>query len=146
MPSVTCTIAMQFSSFSPLHWPLSHAPEPLLGFPATGRACRGTYANIIYNSEWEGNSFASFFSPARGIRPASRITFKSVSKPARLQESVPQVSYLAMPSHIIFQAISASSLMWEPDHVLLLANIAVKWEIIFSCFKEIWLDWTYLAL
>lgn len=32
-----------------------------------------------------------------------RIAFESMSKIARLQESVPQVSYLGMPSYIIFQ-------------------------------------------
>lgn len=43
----------------------------------------------------------------------------------------------AIPYHL--PAISATSPTWEADHVLLLANIALKWEITFSCFTEVWL-------
>lgn len=98
---------------------LAHKSPCLASQAWKSRACRELHANIMCNSEWEGDSFApSFCSPARGIRPMSRITFESVSKIARLQESVPQISYLGIPSHIIFQqsllpASSESQIMFS---------------------------------
>lgn len=92
--------------------------SPCLASQAQAELIKDSYANIICNTEWKTNSFAPFF------------YLKLLS------------SFL--PRHAILYhlpAISATSLTWESDNFLLLANIALKWEITFSCFTQVWLNW-----
>lgn len=104
-PCVTCTVARQFRSFSSSTLAVvTHTHQsPCLASQAWAELLKDPCKHNLQLRVGDKQFCTLLLFTHKRHKTCDRIAFESMSTIARLQESVPQVSYLGMPSCIIFQ-------------------------------------------
>lgn len=142
---VTCMVERQLSSFSPLALATLLHTRALSWLPGHGQSSPRDTCKYNLELRVRRKQFCTLlFFTCKRHQPHVLDNIQVRVKNSETKNLFPKF----LPRHTIschLPASCATSLTCEPGHVLLLANIAVKWEMTFSCFTEVWLDWTYLA-
>lgn len=146
LPSVTCMVAKQLSSSSPSMLATVSPSRALAWLPRHGQSSPAVPHKYNLQLRVGGKQFHHLLSftcerHQTRVQNHSWVHVRNGRTPRTCSPS--SLPRHALPYHL--PATSATSLTREPDHIVLLTDIAVQWEIIFSWFTEVWLDWTYLA-